>query len=102
MNDFKYLFFTNTPLPKPYITKIILLDIDNGYLEFDGFYQVNNFPIKMEMCICNNEGIRTVYKINVFRKEIFKDTTEIFYNDEGKETRSALSTNRIKILFTQY
>jgi hypothetical protein len=91
----------NHKVRRPYVSEIFSINIDKGFLEFDGHYYINNkeLPIKMYMNICDDNENSIKFLVILYKKKELKDTSKTFYDKDAGGNICLFPTNRIKLWF---
>lgn len=105
LNKYEDLFVSfsnkNYKVKKPCCREIFSINIEKGFLEFDGYYYVDKkiLPEKMYMDIrdYNENSIR--YLVILYKKKELEDTSKSFYDEDAGGNICLSPTNRIKLWF---
>ena len=99
-----WITFTNTKKNRckiPFSLKVFDINIDKGFLEFDGYYYTDkkSLPEKMYMSIRDDNDNCIKYLIVLYKKKELKETSKSFYDEDEGHNICLTPTYRIKIWF---
>ena len=84
---------------RPYVFEIFSINIEKGFLEFDGHYYVDNkiLPVKMHMNVRDDNENSIGYLVILYKKKELEDTSKSFYDEDVGGNICLTPTNRIKL-----